>query len=301
MKVRIIFILGILVFILIPITNAQETEVTIHTLPNHEALIRILHPDYDSLYVLDNFKYISNTNGNIVFTFESSRQTFDIGIVLSKNGEKVGDKRFEGTFTSGYPVEVEYYPGEEDDSSNVPVAETSNETNETQTNVTETSSEVNQTNETLETLSETTEQETTPIEEVRAEKEKVTAFSIHDRRISIAPKGFLYILGLVVLIILIFVGIKNSHHIEKKLKEGKGSNKKEIKIKKMSDLNKKKSERLKDQEEKIEKAKKMIEEAQEEINKMKNPNQAKIDEVKKRLIEDEKELIRLRRESGHID
>jgi hypothetical protein len=45
----------------------------------------------------------------------------------------------------------------------------------------------------------------------------------------------------------------------------------------------------------------MIEEAQSEITKMKNPNQAKIDEIKRRLVEDEKELMRLRKEASEVD
>lgn len=299
MRERLFLFLCALILMTIPIISAAETEITIYTLPNHEALVRILNPEYDSLYVLDNFRYNTNSNGKIFFTFEASRQTFDISILLVKNGEKVAEKRFEGTFTSGYPVELEYYPGEEEE------PETTNETlqeqaNQTQTNETETTINENPSNEN-ETLNETFEIPEISTENFKSEKEKVTAFSIQDGRLSIAPKGFLYILGLVVLAVLIFIGIKHSHHIEKRLKEGKESKKKEIKIKKMSDLNKKKSERLKDQEEKIERAKKMIEDAQAEINKMKNPNQAKIDEIKRRLIEDEKELLRLRRESGKID
>ena len=42
----------------------------------------------------------------------------------------------------------------------------------------------------------------------------------------------------------------------------------------------------------------MIKEAEDNINKLKNPSASKIEEAKRKLIEDEKELMRLRKESA---
>ncbi len=292
MKVKIFFILCTLALILVPVVTAMETSVTVHTVPGYKAMIRFLNPDYEYSSVLESFHYTANTNGDIIFTYETSRDDFDMDIWLTLEGEKMGNKRFDETFDTGFAIDVEFYPSWY----TPPVKETPevNGTNETEEAVVET----------IATETEEAIEEVTQIEEVKADKERVTAFSVQDGKVAISPKGFLYIFGLVILAILIFIGIKHTHHIEKKIKEvkeGRGSKKKEIKIRKMSEMNKNKSGRLKDQEEKIEKAKEMIEEAQEEINKMKNPNQNKIDEIKKRLIEDEKELMRLRKDARDIN
>lgn len=291
MRRKIFLILCVLTLIIVPIVSAADSEVIIKTIPDtaYKAQISFLVPD-STYSLIESFHYNPNTKGEIKFTFTTSRDDFDVKIWLRLDGETIMTERFED-FQAGAPVNIEMYPAWY----TPPVEETPviNETNETTT-------ETNQTNETVQEVVETTE-ESTPIEEVKSDKERVTAFSVQDGKVSIAPKGFLYILGLIVLAVLIFIGVKYSHHIEKALKEGNKKEKKEIKVRKMSEMNQKKSTRLKDQEEKIEKAKKMIEDAQEEINKMKNPNQSKIDEIKRRLIEDEKELMRLRKEAGDIN
>ncbi len=304
MKVKILLIFCALALMLVPVTTAMETSIVIHTIPGYKAMIRFLHPDYQYSRVLESFHYTANMNGDIIFNYDSSLDTFDMDIWLTYEGEKMGNKRFDESFNAGFDIEIEFYPSwytppikeSQETETNETLNETQNNETLIQTNESETTEQTS--------LEQESEKTSTPIEQVKSEKERVTAFSIEDGKVSISAKGFLYIFGLFILGILIFLGIKHSHHVEKKIKEITGNeknNKKEIKIKKVSELNKKKSSKLKDQEEKIEKAKKMIEEAQEEIQKMKNPNQSKIDEIKKRLIEDEKELLRLRKEAGEIN
>lgn len=309
MKVK-IFLFLFISLALLGAVSAIDTPVTIKTVPNYNMKIAFLVPD--SVYGLlgDGLVYATaDSTGQAKVTFSTSRENFEVKIWLKYDGETIMIKRFDEVYDSGVPLELELYPAWY--TPPVKETETTNETEETETvnetNATVSGTTASTTEESEETPKEET-QETTPIENVKVEKEKVTAFSVQDGKVSISAKGFLYLLGLVVLAVLIFLGIKHSHHVEKKLKEmGGNKKKKEIKVKKMSEMqnqqqqqNMSKSERLKSQEEKIENAKKMIEEAQEEINKMKNPRQDKIDEIKRKLVEDEKELIRLRRESGEI-
>jgi hypothetical protein len=302
MKVKIFLILCALVLIIAPI-SAIDTTVTINTIPNYDLQIAFLVPDTAYGLLGDGLIHSSSdSNGVSTLVLKTSREDFEVKIWLKKDGENILIKRYDDVYDSGTSLALDLYPEWYD----APVKEPVVEINET---VNETTNET--VNETVDPIIEeevvpeveavtTEETQDTPIEEVKAEKERVTAFSIQDGKFSIAPKGFLYILGLVILAVLVFLGIKHSHHVEKtvrSLKEGKKGKNKEIKIKKMSEMNKKKSSKLKDQEEKINKAKKMIEDAQDEINKMKNPNQSKIDEIKRRLVEDEKELMKLRKEA----
>jgi hypothetical protein len=294
MKVKIFLILCTLVLILAPI-NAIDTTVTINTIPNYDLQIAFLVPDTAYGLLGDGLVHTSSdATGKSTLVFKTSREDFEVKIWLKKDGENILIERFDDVYDAGVPLTLDLYPVWYDAPVKEPAIEEVNETNSTEENVTEEIVE-----EVPEVKAVTTED--TPIEEVKVEKERVTAFSVQDGKISIAPKGFLYIFGLVILAVLVFLGIKHSHHVEKTvrtLKEGKKGKKKDIKIKKMSEMNQKKSSKLKEQEEKIDKAKKMIEDAQDEINKMKNPNQSKIDEIKRRLVEDEKELMRLRKEAN---
>ena len=88
-------------------------------------------------------------------------------------------------------------------------------------------------------------------------------------------------------IILFGVGAFVFFKLKKKSKTSK-----EIKLKKLNELQTEKKEELHDNKEIIEDAEKKIKEAQEDIRKIRNED--KIKEAKKKLIEDEKELMRLR-------
>ena len=284
---KILLILCVLALILAPI-SAVDTEITIKTIPDYKiAPISFIVPG-STYSVIESFHYTANKEGEAKFVFTTSRDDFDIKIWLKLDGETMLVKRYNDTFDAGTPLVLEAYPDWYVSTTTEAKNETINETNETEA----ANETVENITEAIATATEEPEEKTTQIEDVKSNRERVTAFSVQDGKLAISAKGFLYLFGLVILAVLIFIGIKHSHNIEKAFK---GNKKKDIKIIKAGEINKNKSEKLKDQEEKIDKAKSMIEDAQKEIDKMKNPNQSKIDEIKRRLIEDEKELMKLRK------
>jgi hypothetical protein len=282
MEKKFVLILFILL-ILGSFASATDTQIIIHTIPGYKAMISFLNPGY-SYSLIESFHYTANNDGDIKFVFSTNKDEFDVAIWLSKDGVAVTNKRFDETFNAGEKLELEIYPkwytppvNNITDVTDIPNI-TSDEVNEIISG-----EETNESNAEKETLGETSE---------NPEKDrKVTALSIENGKVSISARIFYYVLGLIAIVIIIFLSIKEA----KRGRFKKTSKPKEIKVTKLSEMNEAKkssSNSVEEQEKRIAEAKKKIEEAETELRKMKNED--KIAEVKKRLIEDEKELMRLR-------
>jgi flagellar biosynthesis/type III secretory pathway M-ring protein FliF/YscJ len=257
---KLIFSLLVVLF-LVQVVSAVDTGIIINTLPNHNVTISVLHPDY--VYsLIESFEKNSGPLGKVLVTLSSDVETFDIAVWVRKGNQVVLYEKFKEGYASGTPLVLEMYPEG---------YLVENETNNT-------SSEENSTiiNETLEenlTMSE--------VEENEQEKDsKLTGSMIFWEGESLPKKAAYYGIGIIVLSLVGFLCIK----ILKKRKKGLESQKPEKKQDEKKEV--------KDNEKLIEDAEKKIKEAQEDIRKIKNED--KINEAKRKIIEDEKELMRLR-------
>lgn len=258
---KLIFSLLVLIF-LVQLISAIDTEITIKTLPNHNVNINFLNPSPDDGVIsFDNFNENSGESGNLSFVFSSNEPKFDITVFVMKSTEKIVYERFDNN-TAGESLYLILFSQGSEIIKNFEAV-----TNQTL----EENSTINETNET----------------EVVNESEdgaKITGSAFFGEEGLFSNKTTYYVIGA---IILLGIGVFVFFKLKKKQKIPK-----EIKVKKLSELQTEKKEKLQDNKEIIEDAEKKIKEAQEDIRKIKNED--KIKEAKKKLIEDEKDLIRLR-------
>jgi len=264
-KELIILLLGLL--IIIPAISAEITEIKVQTLPGYEVQISVSDSSISDYSVIKRFKETADEKGRVSVELTTEKQ-FDLIIYIKKDGQKVSQGFDNPSKTQDYlpgePIYIElisdwFEPEAWDDS-------ISNETlnNETETNQT--------TNETDELLIDSEESEEKRVF-------KLTGSTIFGEDGIISWKRIYYIVGAVILIIVILIF----------LKKRKSKGEEEIKTRKLSELKKEQTEK----KEGLKEAETELKKAQERVNQIKNKD--KIDEVKKRLIETEKELVGLRK------
>jgi len=273
MKRGIIFIFTVL--LLISFVSAIDTEIKIYTLSNHTLNLQFLNPLPPPI----SFESITNNSGEtgeFSYVFSNNAETFDLSVFLMNENERVLHERFNGII-SGKTVLLTFIPGiveidkdyqepsiEEVEEINVSVENQTLEVNETQ----------NQTNDTINEVEEEKEEKTSWSFQGFS---RLIGFSISDEESFFPTKIFSYWMGaFLFLIVLFFV----SKPIRRKLKDSYNAKKKNIKEK----------------EETLEEAKRELKEMQKKVDDLKEQKDDKIKIVKQKLIEDEKELMRLRRE-----
>jgi len=253
-KVRLFYIFILLLFLFIVQVSAINTEIKIKTLPYHEVQVAVAKPMSSTFESWGNFKNYSDQYGDASFIFSSDKYAFDLIVFIKKDNEKImTPQKFLESFPAGEPIYLEIAPA------GFEFIETPGEVIE----------EVE--NETI-------------IEENVVEPE-VTGSAVFGEGGILSKKVIIYVIGTIILLgIGAFVIIKI---IKKKPKTSK-----DIKIKKLSELQDEKKEKVQDKEGIIEDAEKKIKEAQEDIRKIRSED--KIKEARQKIIEDEKELMRLR-------
>lgn len=248
----------VLACLFIPMISAIDTAITIKTIPYHEVQITAFNPSTSSFESWGSLKNYSDQYGDASFTFSSDKYNFNLIVFIKKDNEKVmAPKKFLDNFEAGEPIYLEVAP------SGFEFIETPNQVEE----------EI-----------ELIENETIQNETIE-DSEPVTSFAIFGEGGLFSINTFYVVTG-----IILILGIAG-FFLFKKMKKGIKTPK-EIKIKKLSELNQEKKEDIRDNRAIIEDAERKIREAQEEIRKIKNED--KIKEAKKKLIEDQKELMRLR-------
>lgn len=261
---KLIFSLLVLIF-LVQVISAIDTEITIKTLPNHDVNMNFLDPD-NGVISFDKFDQNSGASGNLSFVFSSNAPKFDITVFVMKSTEKIVYERFDDN-TAGESLYLTLFPQGSEIIRNFEAL--ANQTLEENSTINETVNE---------TINETLEENETETEA------KITGSAFFGEK-GFFAKNTTYFMGGAV----IFLGV--GAFVFFKLKK-KSKISKEIKLKKLNELQTEEKEKLQDNKEIIEDAEKKIKEAQEDIRKIKNED--KIKEAKKKLIEDEKELVRLR-------
>lgn len=270
---RLITTFLVLFFLLVTINfvSAISTSITVTTLPNHDIMVGILKPD-EIYYLLDSFHGKTNVNGEFSLTYISSLDVIDIGVWVKKDNQVIATERFNDHYT-GSPISLEVFP----EGYINPSKNKSTQQNET-----------NLTTETNKTVVNTTSNQAIPNETLANGTGVDVSPGITGSATS-EEKGFMsknikYIIIVLIVLIVAFV----VRFIIKK-KTANPAIGKEIKVKKLSEVKKEK-----DYKKIIEDAEKKIDEAKKEINSFKNAE--KIQEINRRMIEDQKELKRLRGE-----
>lgn len=270
--VKKIFI-GLMVFLFaLQLACATITEITVKTLPYHEVQLTPCAHASPSFTALGSFREKSDQYGDVVYSFDTGQQLFDLIVyVKDEYGETViKDKLSEG-FIVGEPLYLEFTVG------NFKLLETPGavvqEENETEVVLNETEFEGNNT----EVIDETEDvEEDSKNEKVEGES-FITGFvtqveNIFTNKIVYYSLGMLVLIGGLVLLVL-------------KRKSGP----KEIKIRKLSEMQSSKEQRL-------EQAREKLKQAQREIRELEG--EEKIAAARKKLEEDKRALEELEFEIG---
>jgi len=304
-KGNVVFVL-LLILSLLPMLSAVETPIKISTYPNHDLVIDFLK--ISPLTILEKVKASSGTEGETFITFINSASEFDINAFVMKDGEKAVYKRF-SSLEAGIPLCINLFAGNEEITIDCAEALGKVEINETETNKTgeEDSVTAGDIDVEVEVEEEIIIEDVEVIEEDTEEGATITGAATSEEGASFLSINTLYyVIGIVLLLAVIFIGAVG---MRKKIKTSRS---KDIKVKKLSEMKEdkkdkeEKREKIEDQKDKleeskekvddykkaIEEAQRKVEEAQKEIRKLKNAD--KIAELKKRMIEDEKELMKLR-------
>lgn len=274
MKKSIIFLLLLLV---VPFLGAS-TLLKVGTLPNHGVSASVLVPSED-YELIDSVSGASDPHGLFSSEFEGGEYSVvDIKIYIRSNGNLVLVKRFYG-LPIGAPINLEVYP--EGYVKPPPVIEPIENVSDPELTLENNTEEVN-VSETLENAS--------ALENEETQGASITGLSTTEDTGILSGGIFLYIVGVVVVFAIVFVGVMS-------FKRKKTSSKKEIKVKKLSELNREKEDspdkkdKIDDYKQAIDDAERKIEEAQKEIRKLRN--EGKITEMRKKLEDDQKALEKL--------
>jgi hypothetical protein len=279
-KFLVYFILVFAVMFLLPIISAIDTKIKVTTYSNHSINLNFL-PTSGSLDLFQAKNLNSGDTGDVEFIFSSEMPTFDITAFIMKDGERVVYQRFDGN-TAGESLHLILMPSNTKIIKNYEQVESLNQTTpEEPVNNNQTT-----TNQTIETVNETNV--TAP--------QGITGLATSENKGNSIFSGNIvyYIFGALFLVIAVSVG----RMMFKRRAYGSEHHPKEVRVKKLSDLKEERKSASPDldvnlYQNAISDAEKKIAEAQDEIKKLKN--RGKIEEVKKRLIDDEKELMRLRK------
>lgn len=285
-------------FVIISFASASiPTTIVINTAPNHSLMIRMYNPG--TVEVLESMYKNSDEMGKLIISFDSPADEYDLEMWLKNPSTNTYDsdyahERFEETFTAGEGAELNLYPEwyHLDEFENLTKTNTAevyaNATAGVETNETIQNNSTNETIEIPETIASTENKN-------NKTKEKVTALSISDGKVSISGNILYYVGGIIVLAVLIIIFLRWNRKRNQYPREPKP-----VKVVKLSEITqqvRKDDNEIKSQEDKIEAAKKMIRDAEEQIKRARNPNYDRIEAAKRKLIEDERELMRLRREA----
>ncbi|MBU2053289.1 MAG: hypothetical protein KJ721_03530 [Nanoarchaeota archaeon] len=279
------FVLGVVVcLLLLSFVNAVDTEIKINTLSNHSVNINFLNPESTSVgdLMFDTETILIGEDGEGSYTFVNEADNFDLSVFVMDRNTKVLYETFE-ELNSGDDITLILFPGIPKESmielasekviEEIEEVDTSDENQTTEVNETE-DSEFGVVGENV-SIDENVSDNTNSTIDFLGFFRKV-GFASSDGKGSFSNNKIYYGLGvLLLLMILFFVFRTNKLSLKKISVDGLNGDVKE------------KEEDLEDAEEELEKM-------EEKVKKLKEQKEDKIKSVKQRLIEDEKELMRLR-------
>jgi len=238
------------------------TKVTIKTLQYHQVEVIVADGTIQDYSKIGDFKGDADQYGDFTFNVDTSKNLINLYVHVKRYSEEISSEKFVGEKT-GSPIYLEVAPD------GYELLETPKIS---QTNVTVT-------NATLLIGNETSNE--TDLELVNS---KVTGSAIAD---FFKSKTFYYTLGGIILLVIVFFVIR----FLRKMKLGNPN--REIKVRKLSEVQ---QERTEDYRGVIKDAERKIEEAQNDLKRVRNEEQIKA--MRRKIAEDENELIKLRRGAG---
>jgi hypothetical protein len=259
-RLVLVFILGICLISLV----SAESQIIIKTDGTYRVTINILKTG-ETYQLLDAFHQDTDKNGEAIFSFTPTTGEVNVLVRLKLYDVQFFEDEF-GPFSVKDPIVIDL--------------RTENKTEEI----------VNETpvNETV------ANNESATLEENQTQKSSITGMFIFLNNDGTLNKNLLYIGGGVILVIVIILLIWFFSR-KKKLNYGDERSVPEVRVRKFSEWQEE-AKRTESRDENlgaIEEAERKIREAQAEINKLKN--EEKIKSMKKKIAEDEQELLKLRR------
>lgn len=267
------------VLILTQLVLALPTEIRVKTLPYNEVIVTI----NKNGQVVERFTGSSNYFGDVVFKYSSSSKTFDMYVQVRNLKETLYFESYPDT-EAGETQLIELYP------SDFVFPEPINRENKTQQ--APLTGGVIASNITIPT-NETNVSSTEVIEELTSSGSTANTLQVENGEIKVSLNTLYYALGGLIVLILVILLIRR---IVKKrrdnpyydYKPAKG----EVKVRKLSELMEDRGD-LSVPSHDFVKAEKKLHEAEAQINRMKN--QDRIDSIKKKIEEQQRELKRLQR------
>lgn len=296
MEKRNVLALMAVVLVMASITSvvAVDTKIKVTTYADHNLNINFLKAS-PPIELLETFNFESGATGEYEFTFATEYETFDADVFVLEGNTKVAHEKFED-LDSGVPVEFKVYTqGSEFILNYDTLVDEENETQE------DNETQENESTEIMDTVAEEQVQEELLEESQEAQEETAQPSPITGQVTSegsgiFSQNWMFFVFGLAIFIgAVIFVSAMKMKTARKMHYGDDDEDKKNIKVKKLSEklkeIKEDKKEKIDGYEKAIEEAEDKIKEAQKEIDKLKNAS--KVDELKKRIEEDKKELEKL--------
>ncbi len=289
------------VFYCIAIVNsvsAIDTKITVKTLPLHDVQLTTFDPDTTAFSAYESFRFMSDENGEVSFVFSSDKPSFGAIVFVKKDNVKVLSKKFPGPFTAGQEVTLEvlpegYQPVKTLLSSN---KESSNESSESLNNVTIESS-VSEESSDNNGVDKEESVSTNNDNSDKTDKTAVEGYAVLSQSNTKATAKYLLEGAAATIIFLIIIGliVVGIRRVSRAVKEqGKEKKIKVVKLsEKLAEIEEKKKDNTNNLIADIEERLKGI---QEDIDRLKKMERMK--ELKEKIIENEKELIKLREEQN---
>jgi len=273
-KMRKLFFCFVFLILSAGIISAIATEITIKTIPEHQVQVTAYEPSSTSFTPLDSLIETSDEYGDVSKVFSIDKSPFNLLVYVKKDGVTIISEKYIDGFTAGVPVYLELAPKwftliyKETNITNLSTAVENETVEETAIPENLTSSEnLNDTNPEKGSI--------------------VTGFASFNYGEVFSKKSIYYIFGIVVLVVLIiFLRGRMGAGVSMQLTKPTSKHKDEISL---DDEDFEDSKKRKHESEELREAEKKLKEAEEEVKNV------KIKEIKDKLIEEEKELMKLRK------
>jgi len=103
MSVKKSVVIVLAMMFILPLVFASTTDITIKAPAQHEVFVTILDPA-QVYYSIQSFPRITGETGEFTINFTSDIQTFDVAILLKKDGKKISYERLPETYITGAPI-----------------------------------------------------------------------------------------------------------------------------------------------------------------------------------------------------
>jgi hypothetical protein len=269
--------------------SAADTLITVKTVPGYEVQLTTYDPYAETSITnsrYDNFLGVVGESGEISFIFSSTKPDFNILLYLkNKEGTTIERKTYAERYPAGTTIVLDLEP------------EWLKKFNAIKANSTKT--DESETNISLENvaLAEVVISNVT-LNNSEDDSATITQFAVFGDDGSSVLKIIVYIIaGIILIAIIVVVVLRVMKSMNKKREHNQFGEdnypREEIKVRKLSEIQAEKKDAGEGYNERVDDAEKKLKEALEAIATLRKSD--KIAEVKKKIIENEKELMRLRR------